>query len=202
MFDEVAQSAADTDLGSGGVMLLPDLADAQGTLRHLAVGAGKDGNIYVVDRDNMGKFSLVGNAIWQQLNNAVAGGIYSTPAYFNSSVFFGPVGDTLRSFSLGNALLSSAPTSQTSTSFTYPGTFPAVSANGNANAIVWAYENTSPAVLHAYAASNLANELYNSNQAANGRDHFGSGNKFIVPVIADGKVFVATTNSVAVFGLL
>jgi hypothetical protein len=68
--------------------------------------------------------------------------------------------------------------------------------------IVWAYENTSPAVLRAYLASNLATELYNSNQAANGRDQFGSGNKFIVPVIASGKVFVASTNSVAIFGLL
>jgi hypothetical protein len=86
--------------------------------------------------------------------------------------------------------------------FTYPGTFPVVSANGTANAIVWAYENTSPAVLHAYAAGNLATELYNSNQASNGRDHFGAGNKYIAPVVADAKVFVATTNSVAVFGLL
>ncbi len=105
-------------------------------------------------------------------------------------------------FSLTNALLSGAPTSQSSTHFTYPGTFPVVSANGTDNAIVWAYENTSPAVLHAYPAANLATELYNSNQASNGRDQFGAGNKNIVPVIADGKVFVATTNSVAVFGLL
>ena len=101
-----------------------------------------------------------------------------------------------------NALLSISPTSQSSTQFTYPGTFPVVSANGTANAIVWAYENTSPAVLHAYAATNLADELYNSNQASNGRDQFGAGNKNIAPVVADGKVFVATTNSVAVFGLL
>jgi hypothetical protein len=77
-----------------------------------------------------------------------------------------------------------------------------VSAIGSANAIVWAYENTSPAVLHAYAATNLATELYNSNQASNGRDHFGAGNKYIVPVVADGRVFVATRNSVAIFGLL
>jgi hypothetical protein len=101
-----------------------------------------------------------------------------------------------------HALLSAAPTSQTSTQFPYPGTFPVVSAIGSANAIVWAYENTSPAVLHAYAATNLATELYNSNQASNGRDHFGAGNKYIVPVVADGRVFVATRNSVAIFGLL
>ncbi|MGP0054085.1 MAG: hypothetical protein ACLPQI_00850 [Steroidobacteraceae bacterium] len=101
-----------------------------------------------------------------------------------------------------DGLLSSAPVSQSSMQFAYPGTFPVVSANGTANAIVWAYENTSPAVLHAYLAANLATELYNSNQAPNGRDQFGAGNKFIAPVVADGKVFVATTNSVAVFGLL
>ncbi len=202
MFDEIAESTNDGDLGSGGVMLLPDMTDANGTVRRLAVGAGKDGNLYVVNRDDMGKFSSVGNNIWQQLSGVLGGGVWSTPAYFNFSVYYGPSGGSLRAFSITDALLSSAATSQTSTQFTYPGTFPVVSANGTANAIVWAYENTSPAVLHAYTAANLANELYNSNQAPNGRDQFGAGNKFIAPVVADGKVFVATTNSVAVFGLL
>ena len=92
--------------------------------------------------------------------------------------------------------------SQTATQFGYPGTSPVISANGTANGIVWAYENATPAVLHAYDATNLAHELYNSNQAANARDQFGAGNKFIAPMVADGKVFVATTNSVAIFGLL
>jgi len=202
MSGEVAESTSDTDLGSGGVMLLPDMTDAHGTLRQLAVGAGKDGNLYVVDRNNMGKFTSVGNNIWQELDGVLGGGVFATPAYFNHSIYYGPVGNSLKAFSLTNALLSTSPTTQTATRFTYPGTFPVVSANGTANAIVWAYENTSPAVLHAYAASNLANELYNSNQAANGRDQFGAGNKYIAPVVADGKVFVATTNSVAVFGLL
>jgi hypothetical protein len=202
MSGEVAESSSDTDLGSGGVMLLPDMADANGTMRQLAVGAGKDGNLYVVDRNNMGKFTSVGNNIWQELDGVLGGGVWATPAYFNHSIYYGPQGGSLRAFSLTNALLSSSPTTQTSTQFTAPGTFPVVSANGTANGIVWAYENASTAVLHAYAASNLATELYNSNQASNGRDHFGAGNKFIAPVVADGKVFVATTNSVAVFGLL
>jgi len=202
MSGEIAESSSDTDLGSGGVMLLPDMTDVSGTVRHLAVGAGKDGNLYVVNRDDMGKFTSVGNIIWQELDAVLGGGVYATPAYFNSSIYYGPQGGSLMAFSLTNALLSSSATSQTSTQFTYPGTFPVVSANGTANAIVWAYENTSPAVLHAYAATNLAAELYNSNQAPNGRDQFGAGNKFIAPVVADGKVFVATTNSVAVFGLL
>ena len=202
MSGEIAESAGDGDLGSGGVMLLPDMTDANGTVRHLAVGAGKDGNLYVVNRDNMGKFTSVGNNIWQELDGVLGAGVYATPAYFNSSIYYGPQDGSLKAFSVTNAILSNSPTSQTSTQFAYPGTFPVVSANGTANAIVWAYENTSPAVLHAYAAANLATELYNSNQATNGRDHFGAGNKFIAPVVADGKVFVATTNSVAVFGLL
>jgi hypothetical protein len=202
MSGEVAESSGDVDLGSGGVMLLPDMTDAKGTVQHLAVGAGKDGNLYVVNRDNMGKFSSVGNNIWQELDGVLGAGVWSTPAYFNSTIYYGPQAGPLKAFSVTNALLSSSPTSQTSVQFTYPGTFPVVSANGTGNAIVWAYENTSPAVLHAYAASNLATELYNSNQASNGRDQFGAGNKYIAPVVADGKVFVATTNSVAVFGLL
>jgi hypothetical protein len=184
------------------VMLLPDMTDAIGTVRHLAVGAGKDGNIYVVNRDNMGKFTSAGNNIWQELHAVLGAGVWATPAYFNSSIYYGPQGGSLKAFSVTNALLSSSPTSQTSTKFVYPGTFPVVSANGTMNAIVWAYENTSHAVLHAYAANNLATELYNSNQASNRRDHFGAGNKYIAPVVADGKVFAATTNSVAVFGLL
>jgi len=202
MSGELTESSKDTDLGSGGLMLLPDMADATGTIRQLAVGAGKDGNLYVVDRNNMGKFNSVSNNIWQQLDGVLGDGVWSTPAYFNSTIFYGPQGGSLRAFSVTHALLSTSPTSQTATQFAYPGTFPVVSANGSANAIVWAYENTTPAVLHAYAAANLASELYNSNQAASGRDQFGLGNKNIVPVVADGKVFVATTNSVAIFGLL
>jgi hypothetical protein len=183
-------------------MLLPDLSDSGGTVRHLAVGAGKDGNIYVVNRDNMGRFSAVGNDIWQELDGVLSGGIWSTPAYFNSTVYYGPQNGALKAFSITDARLSAAPTSQTTTQFAAPGTLPVVSANGTSNAIVWAYENTSPAVLHAYSAGNLATELYNSNQAANGRDQFGSGNKFIAPLVINGKVFVASTNSVAIFGLL
>jgi len=101
-----------------------------------------------------------------------------------------------------NAKLSTAPTSQSAISFAYPGASPVVSASGTANAIVWAHENTSPAVLHAYDAANLAHELYNTNQAAGGRDQFGPGNKFIAPTVAGGKVFVGTTNTLAIFGLL
>jgi len=95
----------------------------------------------------------------------------------------------------------SKPVSTTSSSFEYPGTTPSISADGKSNGIVWAAENSDPAVLHAYDAGNLSSELYNSNQAGS-RDHFGTGNKFITPMIANGKVYVGTTNGVGVFGLL
>ncbi len=202
MSNEVAESGADRDLGSGGEMLLPDVTDGSGGVHHLVVGAGKDQNIYVVDRDNMGKYSATANNIWQQLNGAAGGGVFSSPAYFNNSVYYAGAGATLRAFALSNAKLSSSPASQSSASFGYPGTSPAISANGSSNGIVWAHENSSPAVLHAYDASNLAHELYNSSQATGSRDHFGAGNKFITPMINNGKVFVGTTNSVAIFGLL
>jgi hypothetical protein len=202
MSNEVDESRADQDLGSGGALLLPDLTDSTNTVRHLVVGAGKDGNIYVVDRDSMGKYNANTNNIWQQLSGALPGGVFSTPAYFNGTVYYGNDQGTLKAFPIINAKLATTPASQSTTQFTHPGTAPSVSANGTSDGIVWAHENTSPAVLHAYDATNLAHELYNSNQAANSRDQFGAGNKFITPTIADGKVFVGTQNSVAVFGLL
>ena len=202
MSNEVAESSADQDLGSGGEMLLPDLTDAANTVRHLVIGAGKDGNIYVVDRDSMGKFNPNSNNIFQMLQGVLPGGIWSTPAYFNGTVYYGDVSGTLKAFTISSARLQATPQSQSATQFTFPGTAPSVSANGTANGIVWAHENTNPAVLHAYVATNLAHEIYNSNQAAANRDHFGAGNKYITPTVADGKVFVGTSNSVAVFGLL
>ena len=203
MYNEVAESSADQDLGSGGGMLLPDLVDSSGTTRHLVIGAGKDGNIYSVNRDSMGKFNSSSNSqIWQQVSGGLTSSIFATPAYFNGTVYYGDVGATLKAFAISNAKLAAAPQSQSATQFSYPGTAPSVSAKGTSNAIVWAHENANPAVLHAYDATNLAHELYNSNQAAGNRDQFGIGNKYITPTVADGKVFVGTTAGVAVFGLL
>jgi hypothetical protein len=204
MHNTVSESNADVDLGSGGVIVLPDMTDSHGVTRHLAIGAGKDGNIYLVDRDNMGKFNPASDSnIYQELDGVLSGGEYATSAYFNGSVYFGPVGNALKQFTFSNARLGAAPASQTTNAFGYPGTTPSISSNGASNGIVWAYENgaAGQAVLHAYDASNLGIELYNSTQAG-GRDSFGQGNKFITPMIADGHVYAATTNSVAVFGLL
>ncbi len=186
-------------------MLLPDLMDAAGEVRHLVVGAGKDGNIYVGDRDNLGKFHAGSNStLYQEIVGALPGGAWSGPAYFNGTVYIGGVGDVLKAYSVTDAKLGATPASHSATSFAYPGTTPSVSANGPQNGIVWAVESgtNAPGVLHAYDAGNLAQELYNSKQAANGRDAFGLGNKFITPVVANGRVYVGTTNGVAVFGLL
>ncbi len=196
----VSESNADTDFGSGGPLLLPDLVDANGNTRHLAVGSGKDAIIYVVDRDNMGKFNSSTNNIYQQINGQI-GGVWSKPSYFNNTVYYGAVGDHLKSFPITGAKLATIPATQSSTSFGYPGTTPSISANGTSNAIVWAVENGSTGVLHAYNASNLTTELYNSNQATNNRDQF-SDNKYVTPMVANGKVYVGTPNSVVVFGLL
>jgi hypothetical protein len=200
-YNTIAESDADEDLGSGGALVLPDLQDAPGEARHLAVGAGKDGNIYVIDRDSMGKFNPQNNnAIYQEISGGV-GDERSMPAYFNNTVYYGSWAQALKAFPIANAKLAATPRAQTANTFPYPGTTPAVSANGTSNGIVWAVENSSPAVLHAYDATTLK-ELYNSNQAANGRDHFGDGNKFITPLVVNGKTFVGTPSGVAEFGLL
>ena len=202
MYNTVQESDNDEDLGSGGAIVLPDITDNNGGVHHLAVGAGKDTNIYVVNRDNMGKFNPDNDsAIYQEIDGALPGGVWSSPAYFNGVVYYGDQIDTLKAFSFSDAKLSTTPTSQTSVIFPYPGTTPTVSANQTSNTIVWAIANSNPAVLYAFQATNLANELYNSNQAGS-RDQFGPGNKFITPVVANGKVFVGTPTGVAVFGLL
>ncbi len=197
----VAESNVDEDLGSGGPLLLPDVTDASGKTRHLAVGSGKDAIIYVLDRDNMGKFSATQNNIYQQISGQLASGEFAKPSYFNNTVYYCAVSDSIKAFPIVSGKLATTPSSTTSIQFGYPGATPAISANGTSNGIVWAVDNAATAVLHAYDAANLSNELYNSNQASGSRDQF-AGNKFITPMIANGKVFVGTPNSVAVFGLL
>jgi hypothetical protein len=206
-YNTVSESNGDVDLGSGGEVLLPDQTDLGGVVYHLVVGAGKDSNIYLADRDNMGKFSGRGpidTNIYQEITGQLSGSVFSTPAFFNGVLYYGAVGDALKAFPLTNAMLATSPSSQSVATFAYPGATPSVSANGTQNGIVWAVESNmgSPGVLHAYQAPNLAQELYNSTQAANGRDSFGNGNKYITPLVVNGKVYVGTQNGVAVFGLL
>jgi outer membrane protein assembly factor BamB len=203
-YNTIEESDQDIDLGSGGPLLLPRQKDQNGKIRALAVGSGKNQSIYIVDRDNMGKFNP-GNddAIYQEIDGALGGGLWSMPAYYNGALFFGPVGNQLLKFQLTQARLSTSPVSKSANSFTYPGTTPSVSANGPTNGIVWAIEHSDPNdVLHAYDSRNLATELYNSNQAPRKRDHLGSASHFGTPMIANGKVYVGTQDSVVVFGLL
>src|SRR6266567_864096 len=201
MGNTIAESKADQDLGSGGAVLLPPMVDLNGVTRHLLAGAGKDTHIYIADRDDLGKFVPSSNAtLYQDVRGALLGPVFSVAAYFNGHLYYGAVGDRLRSFAFANARLATPPTSQSSVTFGYPGTTPSISANGTADAIVWAARNGTPAVLYAFNASNLARKLYSSNDAGT-RDNFGTGNKFIVPTVANGKVYVGSMNCVGVFGL-
>jgi hypothetical protein len=204
MFDVEAENASDGDLGAGGPVVLPEMKDAAGKVRLLAVGAGKDRNVYLVNREDMGKFNPQGNQnIYQELPKALQGERFrGAPAYFNGRLYFGSVNDSLRVFGFMDARLRAEPVSITATKFGYPGAMPSVSADGARNGIVWASENDKQAVLHAYDANDMAHELYNSNEAPSGRDHFGAGNKFITPMIAHGRVYVGTTDGVGVFGIL
>jgi Immunoglobulin domain/PQQ-like domain len=194
----LSESNADTDLGSGAAMVLPDLSDGLGTTLHLALGAGKDGNIYVVNRDNMGKFDPNSNHIYQQLTGAITGA-WSMAAYFNNTVYYATTNDRLKAFTIINGKLS--PASSATNTLEYPGATPSISANASSNGIVWSYNNGSPAVLDAYEAANVSHELYHTNMAGT-RDHFGNGNKFMTPTIAKGRVYVGTASGIAIFGLL
>ena len=204
MYNTVSESGSDEDLGSGGAMVVPNFKDSGGTLHELVVGAGKDRNIYLANRLNLGKFNPSNNSqLYQEVTGALGGSVFSAPAYAQNKIYYGAVGDSIKAFSFDTAgLLNTTPASETGTQFGYPGATPSISGSSTSNAILWATENVSPAVLHAYSANNLADELYNSNQAAGSRDHFGNGNKYITPMIANGKVYVGTTNGVGVFGLL
>jgi outer membrane protein assembly factor BamB len=204
-FDVVKQSELDADLGSSGPLVLPEMKDESGKTWRLAVGAGKNRSIYVVNREAMGKFTPQGNQIYQELDGALKGnsldGTRGAAAYFDSRLYYGALRQPIREFRFVHARLLAEPVSQSALTFAYPGATPSISANGARNGILWATENTNPAVLHAYDATDLSRELYTSNQAPSGRDHFGSGNKFITPMIANGKVYVGTTDGVGVFGL-
>ena len=199
-FNQLYLDQADIDLGSSGAVLLPDLA---GSLphQHLLVSAGKEGRIYLLDRDRMGHFNPAADSqIVQSIEGAV-GPVFGAPAYFNGTVYFSAAQDKLKAFSVSKAHIEPLPLSQSSLVFNYPGGVPAISANGSSNGIVWVVESGYGGTLHAYDASNLANELYNS-QMNSSRDALGPFVKFSVPAIASGRVYVGTGNALAVFGLL
>jgi hypothetical protein len=210
--DEASLSSTDMDQGSGGVLLLPD---QPGPLPHLLVQTGKNGRIYLIDRDtgSMGEFNSSSDNVVQVLPDGTISGSYDTPAYFNNGsqqliYYLGPF-DVLKSFSLANGLLSATPFASTTQVFGFPGSTASISANGTQNGIVWVLDNTAngsqahppsgPAVLHAYDATTLQ-ELYNSTMATS--DQLGDAVKFTVPTVANGKVYVGTQTGLYVFGLL
>jgi immunoglobulin I-set domain protein len=200
-FNTSAEDSADEDFGSAGPLLLPDLTDASGTLRHLAVGAGKDGNLYVLNRDNLGQFNSTKNNVYQQFQLS-SGENNSSPVFFNNTVYVGPTNNSLKAYPVSKALLATSPSSQSAHIFGGNGTVASVSANGTAQGIVWALD-WSAGTLFAYDATDLTKELYDSNQAASNRDHFSAvGGHFITPMVVNGRVYIGTKTTVAVFGLL
>ena len=203
-WDQQTLDDNDKDLGSGGVLLLPDQS---GPIPHLLIQAGKEGTIDLLNRDNLGGYNPSGDTqIVQTLQYAV-GGVFGAPAFWNNNVYFGGRGDHVKAFAYNpqSQQITANPTSVTTETFNFPGVVPSVSSNGNANAILWIVETDSShggnAVLRAYDATNLATELYNSTQN-DGRDDTGPAIKFSVPTIADGHVFVGSNGHVSMYGLL
>jgi hypothetical protein len=216
-WNQLSLSNADQDLGSGGLLLLPDLPPGSAHL-HLLVQMGKEGKIHLVDRDNMGTFCATCTTIDTQIPQEIPGasaGIWGSPAYWNGWVYWGGgndggTADHVKAFSFnanGSGLLSTSPTSQSSKAFSFSTAAPVISANGNTNGILWIIDNstfltTCCQVLYAYDATNLGNLFYNSTQAANNRDALGGAVKFTAPLVVNGKVYVGSQGQVSVFGLL
>jgi hypothetical protein len=207
-YNQAVLEANDTDLGSGGLLILPD---QPGNVPHEMVGAGKEGKIYLINRDNFttnnNHFNAGGStdAVLQTLAGKIKGA-FDTPAYFNGRIYYAASGDKLKAIALtGGALDGNTIVTNNNRTFNFPGATPSITAKGTNNGIVWALQMPtplgSPAVLVACNATNVATELYTSAINA-GRDQLGAGVKFAVPVVADGKVFVGSSNSVSVFGLL
>jgi hypothetical protein len=203
-FNQASLSDSDSDLGSGGVLLLPTLTGQ--TVSELAVAVGKEGRVYLLNRQNLGGFHSSGDEIVQELPGAVAG-VWGTEAYWNNNVYFGGSGDNIKAFSFnagGTGLLSTTPTSESPEGFSFPGPTVSVSSNGTTNGIVWAietdaYTSSGNAILHAYDATNLATELWNSSQQPP-RDIPGPAVKFTVPTVANGHVYVGTSTQLSVYG--
>jgi hypothetical protein len=208
-YEQANMEGGDQDLGSGGVLLVPDQRTAPA---HLLVQAGKEGNVYLLVRDNLGKFNannMNNNPPVQSLNGAI-GGAWSMAAYFNETIYYNGGGDVLKAFRLANGQLSPSPVAKASKQFGWPGATPSISSSAtsgeDANGIVWTLEtdagDSGPTILHAYRADNLK-ELYNSTMAAGGRDQpVRTAVKFTVPTVVDGKVYVGTHGGLTVYGNL
>lgn len=221
-------SDVDADLGSGAVVLLPDQTNGPA---HLLAQIGKSqpdpvgqAVVFLIDRDNMGQFNTGSDSQIVQSFAATCCGLWGTPAFWNNGLYFAGAWDSLKVFAFdpSTGLFNTTASSQSPNTFPFPTATPSISSQGSANGIVWAIDAglygyaagqncyavpvpaacTGPAVLHAYSATNLATELWNSSQAASNRDQAGNAVKFVPPTIANGKVYVSTRTEVDVYGLL
>jgi hypothetical protein len=191
----------DWDLGCGGILLLPDSYGSTAH-PHLLVTAGKEGTIYLLDRDGLGKFSTTKEGSVQELLKPALLQNWCTPALFNGTLFFAAENDYGKAFSIANGVIATTPI-KTPDTFALRGATPTISANGTTDGVVWTVTAAYNAAgqLRAYSAANFANEIWTSDQAANGRDALGTGVRFSVPTVADGRVFVGTTTNLVAYGL-
>ena len=199
-FNQAQLNDADADLGSSGPLLLPD---QPGPHRHLLLQPGKDGTIYVIDRDSMGQFHEQDDAIVQRIH--MAGGGYGAMAYWNGHVFFACSDDYLRDYAVENGQLKLK--TRSSLKFENPGATPSISANGNKNAIVWAIATKTwnganrPAVLYAFDANNIEQPIYTSEQNSQ-RDRAALATRFVIPLVVNGRVYFGARDEVEVYGLV
>ncbi len=204
--NETYLSDNDVDFGSGGAIIMPDNPSPY---PHELIGGGKDGRIFVMNRDNMGGFGMTNNVIQTvQTGTQQNDNIFSTPTFWNGSIYYHCAQDVVKQYYWypSTGLLSTSPVSQGTTVYGGHGANTAISANSTNDAILWDVDtsnarNGGPAILHAYNAVNLAHELYNTSQAGN-RDTAGAAVKFVVPTIVDGRVYLGTATEVDVYGLL
>ena len=207
-YDQASMDSGDNDLGSGGAMVLPD---SVGNTAHpqLLVAAGKDGKFYLLDRDNMGHFNPASNSqIVQELPfYSLQSGpphLFGLPAFFKDRLYLQALDEVLKAYAFTNGLIDAAPLSQATEAFGFRGATPSISANGANNGIVWqlATGNSFVAPLRAYDAENVSHKLYDSVLSTQaGLSDQVTYVKFVVPTIAYGKVYLGTTNALAVFGL-
>jgi hypothetical protein len=192
------------DQGSGGIMLTPGFESSTEFVPPQGIGAGKDGNIYQLGSAGnlLGEYNGTTDSNYKTVTAALPNGATSTPAYFNNAFYYGGSGDVLREFTL--SFTGADLTTQSASTLGTAGATPVITANGTNTGILWALDTTASggAVLHAYDATNLATELYNSTQAAGTRDAIGATDKHAVPLIANGFVYIGTDSGLALFGLL
>jgi fibronectin type 3 domain-containing protein len=194
-FNNIDLDQADRDLGSGGPIVLPDSAGSAAH-PHLLIGSGKEGKLYLIDRDNMGKFGNTDHVV-QTVGSALSGSL-DTPCYFNGRLYYMEgYGGPVKSWSLTGGMIGATAQNSPDSLGQLNGT-PIISANGITNGILWAVDRGTNQ-LRAYDASNLSNELWTSGQNS-ARDSLGAVVKFTTPTVANGRVFVDTASQLVAYG--